>query len=188
MGDSITDFWGRRHGKFFPGKPYINRGVSVVFTTQMLLRFRADVMALKPRVVVIMGGTNDIGGSLGPVLQEATHDNIMSMVELARANGIRVVLASVTPVCDTPTVQTTKRPNAKLAELNMWLKAYAARQRIVYLDYWSAMLDDQGMLPRTQLRRPASQRCGLCRDGTAGREGDRRRPRPEVVSTTVRRP
>src|ERR1017187_7575684 len=100
MGDSITDFWGRRYGKFFPGKPYINRGISAQLTPQMLLRFRADVIALKPRVVVILGGTNDIGGSLGPVAPEATRDILMSMVDLARANGIRVVLSSLTPVCD----------------------------------------------------------------------------------------
>jgi len=97
MGDSITDFWGRRFGKFFPGKPYINRGISAQLTTQMLIRFRADVIALKPEVVVILGGTNDIGGSLGPISPEATRDNIMSMVDLARVNGIKVALCSLSP-------------------------------------------------------------------------------------------
>jgi lysophospholipase L1-like esterase len=146
LGSSVTDLWGRRYGKFFPGKPYINRGISGQLTTQMLLRFRADVIALKPRVVVILGGGNDIGGSLGPVAPAATRDNIMSMVDLARANGIRVVLCSITPVCDSIQPQTDKRPIAKLAELNAWMKDYAAREKIVYLDYWSAMLDGQGLL------------------------------------------
>ncbi|HYW47066.1 MAG TPA: SGNH/GDSL hydrolase family protein [Bryobacteraceae bacterium] len=146
MGDSITDFWGRRYGKFFPGKPYINRGISGQITPQMLLRFRQDVIALKPKVVVILGGTNDIGGSLGPVPPDATRNNIMSMVDLARANGIRVVLSSLTPVCDSIQPQTDKRPMEKLAELNTWMKTYAARERTIYLDYWSAMLDDKGVL------------------------------------------
>jgi lysophospholipase L1-like esterase len=146
MGDSVTDGWGRRYGKFFPGKPYINRGISGQLTTQMLLRFRADVIELKPRLVVILGGSNDIGGSLGPVAPEATHNNIMSMVDISRANGIRVVLASVLRVCDAFGPQTVRRPIAKLAELNTWIRAYAGRERIVYLDYWSAMLDSAGML------------------------------------------
>lgn len=146
MGDSITDFWGRRYGKFFTGEPYINRGISGQVTPQMLLRFRQDVIALQPKVVVILGGTNDIGGSLGPVAPEATRNNIMSMVDLARANHILVVLSSLTPVCDYISPQTDKRPMQKLKELNDWMKDYAARNGIVYLDYWPAMLDDQGML------------------------------------------
>jgi lysophospholipase L1-like esterase len=146
MGDSITDFWGRRYGKFFPGKPYINRGISAQLTPQMLLRFRPDVIALHPKVVVILAGTNDIGGSLGPVPPEATRDNIMSMVDLARAHGIRVVLSSLTPVCDLLGPQTDKRPVEKLRELNAWMKEYAVREKIVFLDYWPAMLDDKGML------------------------------------------
>ena len=146
FGDSITDFWGRRYGKFFPGKPYINRGISGQVTPQMLLRFRQDVIALQPRAVVILAGTNDIGGSLGPVDAAATHANLMSMVELARAHKIRVVLASLTPVCDYLSPQTEKRPMEKLKEMNAWMKDYAAKNGVVYLDYWSAMLDEQGML------------------------------------------
>jgi len=146
MGDSITDFWGRRYGKFFPGKPYINRGISGQVTPQMLLRFRQDVIALQPKVVVILAGTNDIGGSLGPIAGDATRANLMSMVDLARANHIAVVLASMTPVCDYLSPQTAKRPMEKLKELNDWIKDYAAGNQIVYLDYWSAMLDDQGVL------------------------------------------
>jgi len=146
MGDSITDFWGRRYGKFFTGQPYINRGISGQVTPQMLLRFRQDVIALAPKVVVILGGTNDIGGSLGPIAPDATRNNIMSMVDLAKANHIAVVLSSLTPVCDSISPQTGKRPMEKLKELNDWMKDYAARAGIVYLDYWSAMLDEHGML------------------------------------------
>ena len=98
MGDSITDSWGRHHGKFFPGEPYINRGIGGQTTSQMLLRFRRDVIALQPKVVVILGGTNDFKPSLGPIPPEETRNNIMSMVDLARANNIQVVLSSLTPV------------------------------------------------------------------------------------------
>lgn len=146
LGDSITDFWGRRYGKFFPGKPYINRGISGQVTPQLLLRFRQDVLGLAPRVVVILAGTNDIGGSLGPIDPEATRANIMSMAELARLHGIRVVLSSLTPVCDYLQPQTAKHPMEKLRQLNGWLKEYAAANGAVYLDYWSAMLDEHGML------------------------------------------
>ena len=146
MGDSITDSWGRHHGKFFPGEPYINRGIGGQTTSQMLLRFRQDVIALQPKVVVILGGTNDFKPSLGPIPPEATRNNIMSMVDLARANNIQVVLSSLTPVCDYFTPQTKTRPLEKLSELNDWMKDYAAKNNIVYLDYWHAMLDDKGML------------------------------------------
>ncbi len=146
LGDSITDFWGRRYGKFFPGKPYLNRGISGQVTPQLLLRFRQDVIALHPRVVVFLGGTNDIGGSLGPIDSEATQNNIMSIVDLARQNHIAVVLSSLTPVCDAISPQTDKRPMEKIKAMNDWLKDYAARNKIVYLDYFSAMLDEQGML------------------------------------------
>jgi lysophospholipase L1-like esterase len=146
FGDSITDFWGRRYGKFFPGKPYINRGISGQVTPQMLLRFRQDVIALEPAAVVILAGTNDIGGSLGPVDAAATHANLMSMVELARAHKIRVVLASLTPVCDSISPQTDKRPMEKLKQMNDWIKEYALKNGIVYLDYWTPMLDAKGVL------------------------------------------
>jgi lysophospholipase L1-like esterase/ketosteroid isomerase-like protein len=146
MGDSITDFWGRRYGKFFPGKPYINRGISAQVTPQMLLRFRQDVIALQPKVVVILAGTNDIGGSLGPVDVEATHSNLMSMADLARAHGIKVVLSGMTPLCDYISPQTVKRPVERLKQMNDWIKDYAARNGVVYLDYWTAMVDAQGML------------------------------------------
>jgi acyl-CoA thioesterase I len=141
MGDSITEGWGGP-GSFFPGKPYINRGISGQTTPQMLVRFRPDVIALKPRVVVILAGTNDIAGNTGPTTLEMTRDNLMSMVDLARANGIRVVLASVLPAYDFPW-QPGARPAGKIAALNAWLKEYAAQKRIVYLDYYSAMVDDR---------------------------------------------
>ncbi len=146
LGDSITDFWGRRYGKFFPGKPYVNRGISGQVTPQLLLRFRQDVIALDPRVAVILAGTNDIGGSLGPIDSQATRNNIMSMVDLARAHHIAVVLSSLTPVCDYISPQTGKRPPEKLRAMNEWLKKYASQNGLIYLDYWTAMLDEHGML------------------------------------------
>jgi lysophospholipase L1-like esterase len=109
MGDSITDGWGRHYGTFFPGKPYVNRGISGQTTPQMLVRFRSDVINLKPKVVVILGGTNDIAGNTGPESLEDIEGNMMSMAELAHANGIKVVLSSLTPVCDYIKPQTERR-------------------------------------------------------------------------------
>ncbi len=146
MGDSITDAWGRSRGKFFPGKPYVNRGISGQTTPQMLIRFRPDVIALKPKVVVFLAGTNDIAGNTGPMTLEAIEDNLASMVELAKFHDIRVVLSSVMPVCDYIRPQTGRRPPAKIVALNAWIKEYAARNGLVYLDYYSAMLDDKQML------------------------------------------
>jgi len=150
MGDSITDAWGRTYGKtsFFPGKPYINRGISGQTTPQMLIRFRQDVIALKPKVVVILAGTNDIGGNTGPSTLEMIEDNLAGMTELAQANGIKVVLSSVMPTCDYIRMQSDRRPNAKIIELNKWIKDYAAVHQAIYLDYFTAMLDDQGALKK----------------------------------------
>jgi lysophospholipase L1-like esterase len=150
MGDSITDAWGRSYGKFFPGKPFINRGISGQTTPQMLIRFRPDVLALKPNAVVILAGTNDIAGNTGPMTLEEIEGNLMSMAELAKANGIKVVLASVMPVTDAIRPQTARRPPEKIRALNTWLKDYASKAGAVYLDYYSAMVDDKGML-RTEL-------------------------------------
>src|SRR4030081_2720898 len=100
MGDSITDGWGRKYGKFFPGKPYVNRGISGQTTPQMLIRFRPDVIALRPKAVVILAGTNDIAGNTGPTTDEQIEGNLASMAELAAANGIKVVLSSITPVSE----------------------------------------------------------------------------------------
>lgn len=149
MGDSITDFWGRTTGVFFPGKPYVNRGISGQTTPQMLLRFRADVIALKPRVVVILAGTNDLAGNTGPSTLGMIEDNLTSMAELARANHIRVVLASVMPVSDyNDPNETRARPPEKIIALNAWIKSYAQREHFVYLDYYSAMLDSSQALKR----------------------------------------
>jgi lysophospholipase L1-like esterase len=148
MGDSITDNWGRKYSKFFEGKPYVNRGIGGQTTPQMLIRFRPDVIALKPRVVVILAGTNDIAGNTGAMTLEAIEDNLASMAELAAANKIRVVLASVMPVCDYVRTQTVQRPPEKIISLNAWIKDFAAKNSHVYLDYYSAMLDDKQMLRR----------------------------------------
>ena len=147
MGDSITDGWG--HGAaFFPGKPYVNRGISGQTTPQMLIRFRPDVIALKPKAVVILAGTNDIAGNTGPETLTDIEGNLTSMAELAKVNNIRVVLASVMPVCDYIKPQTTRRPPAEIVELDDWIKKYAAANNFVYLDYYSAMVDEHGMLKK----------------------------------------
>lgn len=148
MGDSITDAWGRTYGKFFPGKPYVNRGISGQTTPQMLIRFRPDVIDLQPKVVVILAGTNDIAGNTGPETLEEIEENLESMAQLAKANKIRVVLSAVMPVCNCVKDQTTKRPPDKIVALNNWIKNYAARSHFVYLDYYSAMVDDHGMLKK----------------------------------------
>jgi lysophospholipase L1-like esterase len=154
MGDSITDLWDDNgYGGFFPGKPYVNRGIGGQTTPQMLIRFRPDVIALQPKVVVILAGTNDLAGNTGPMTMEAIQANLASMAELARANGIRVVMASLLPVSDyeknkdgNPINQTTRRPPEQIKALNEWIKAYAAKNDAVYLDYFSATVDDKGFL------------------------------------------
>jgi lysophospholipase L1-like esterase len=148
MGDSITDAWGRTRGKFFPGKPYVNRGISGQTTPQMVLRFRPDVIDLHPKVVVILAGTNDIAGNTGPETLEEIEGNLITMVELAKANKIRVVLSSVMPVCDYIRPQTERRPPAKIIALNTWMQDYAKSHKLVYLDYYSALIDDQKMLKK----------------------------------------
>lgn len=153
IGDSITDSW--KLSEYFPGRPYINRGISGQTTPQMLIRFRPDVVDLKPKVTVILAGTNDIAGNTGPTTLEAVQDNIASMAELAKANGIRVVLASVLPISDynknkdgTQIVRSAVRPPEKVLFMNRWMKEYAAANGLTYLDYFSAMADDKGYLKR----------------------------------------
>jgi len=148
MGDSITDAWGRGRGKFFPGEPYVNRGISGQTTPQMVLRFRPDVIDLHPKVVVILAGTNDIAGNTGPESLEEIEGNLMTMAELAKANKIKVVLASVMPVCDYIRPQTARRPPEKIIALNAWIQNYAKLHKLVYLDYYSALIDDQKMLKK----------------------------------------
>ena len=144
-GDSITDAWGRRPdtGEFFPGKPYVNRGISGQTTPQMVVRFRQDVINLHPRVVVILAGTNDVAGNTGPMTPEMTEDNFRSMVDLAKANGIRVIVASILPAADYPW-KPGMAPAGKIKTLNAWLAGYATNHSIAYLDYYSAMADDNG--------------------------------------------
>jgi lysophospholipase L1-like esterase len=142
MGNSISDSWAPFFGDMFPGKPYIGRGISGQTTPQMLVRFRQDVIALEPSVVVILAGTNDIAGNTGPSSLEMIEDNLMSMTELAKANGIRVVLASVLPAYDYPW-RPGLEPAPKIVALNAWMKSYAGRVGAVYLDFHSAMTDER---------------------------------------------
>ena len=147
MGDSITDMW--RLDQYFPGKPYINRGIGGQTTPQMLVRFRQDVIDLRPKVVVILAGTNDIAGNTGPMSLDEIEEQFESMSELARLHGIRVVFSSIVPVHNhTPAARATfpLRPLDKIQALNQWLKTYAAANGGVYLDYFSAMVDDKGWL------------------------------------------
>ena len=150
MGDSITDGWPLP--EYFPGKPYVNRGISGQTTPQMLIRFRPDVIALKPKVVVILAGTNDIAGNTGPMTVEQVEGNYASYwAELAKANDIRVVFSSVIPVNNyTPQAVPffLTRSQEKILALNEWLKTYCAANGHVYLDYFGAMVDEKGMLKR----------------------------------------
>jgi lysophospholipase L1-like esterase len=152
MGDSITDNWQQpRFGGFFGGKNYVDRGISGQTTPQMLIRFRPDVIALKPKVVVILAGTNDIAGNTGPMTDDEIEGNLASMSELAHTHQIRVVLSSITPVSNyhTPAngnAQTFLRPMDRIRRVNAWIKKYAADHGDVYLDYFSAMIDDKGLL------------------------------------------
>lgn len=154
MGDSITDSWDNpTNGGFFPGKPYVNRGISGQTTPQMLIRFRRDVIELKPKVVVILAGTNDLAGNTGPTTLEAIEDNLRSMAELATLHGIRIVFASLLPVSNyeirdgKQLIQTVRRPPDRILALNQWMKDFARTHRhVFYLDYFSAMVDDRGFL------------------------------------------
>jgi lysophospholipase L1-like esterase len=138
-GDSITDGWGRRPGTgtFFPGKPYVNRGISGQTTPQMVVRFQQDVVHLHPAVVVILAGTNDVAGNTGPSTPEMTEDNFASMAAIARQDGIKVVLASITPAYAYPWKRSVQ-PVPAIHEINQWLKAYC--------DYYAALVDDKGAM------------------------------------------
>ncbi len=144
MGDSITEGW--HLNESFPGKPYINRGISGQTTPQMLVRFRQDVIALKPKVVVILAGTNDIAGNTGPETLEQVEDNLASMADLAHANGIKIVLCSILPAFDYWWAR-GMTPAPKIDAINKWIKAYAADHGYVYVDFHSAMKDAQDGLP-----------------------------------------
>lgn len=146
LGDEITENWGKGKAKFFPGKPYLNRGITRQVAAQMLVRFRQDVIELKPKVVIIEAGTNDLARVMGPSSESTMGDEIKSMVELAKLHGIRVVLASVTPVCNCYDPEmTVRRPPGKIIGLNGWLKDYAKESGSIYLDYYSALVEGRAM-------------------------------------------
>jgi lysophospholipase L1-like esterase len=166
MGDSITDFW--RLADYFPGQPYVDRGISGQTTPQMLARMYADVIDLKPAAMIVLAGTNDIAHNTGPVTAEMIEENIMAMTELAQGHGIKVILCSVTPVSDYPfrkqqsappappvpgqppqrprARMTVGRPPADILKINAWMKDYAARVHAVYADYFTALVDEKGWL------------------------------------------
>ncbi len=149
FGDSITDFWPLP--EYFPGKPYINRGISAQTTSQMLVRLRQDVVALHPKAVVILAGTNDIAGNTGPMRIEDIEANYTSLAELAAANKIKVIFSSVLPIHNyTPQSQDlfAQRSPDKILQLNRWLSAHCAARGWLYLDYFSTLVDPQGMLQR----------------------------------------
>ena len=149
FGDSITDIW--KLEDYFPGKPYLNRGIGGQTTPQMLVRFRQDVIDLHPKVVVILAGNNDIAGNTGPMRLEDIEADYASLAELARANHIAVVFSSVLPVHNyTPKSQDffAQRSPEKILALNRWLNDYCAANGLVYLDYFTSMVDDKGLLKR----------------------------------------
>ncbi|MEO7997851.1 MAG: SGNH/GDSL hydrolase family protein [Gemmatimonadaceae bacterium] len=147
MGNSITEAWAPLFAQLFPGKPYVGRGISGQTTPQMLVRFRQDVIALKPSVVVILAGTNDIAGNTGPSTLEMIEDNLAGMSELAQANGIRVVMCSVLPVFDYPW-KPGLEPAPKIVALNTWIRAYAKSHKAQYADFHTAMADARMGLPK----------------------------------------
>ncbi|MEK7725138.1 MAG: SGNH/GDSL hydrolase family protein [Acidobacteriota bacterium] len=151
LGDSITDSW--KLAEYFPNQLYINRGISGQTTPQMLLRMRPDVIAHKPKVMLLLAGTNDISANTGPVTNEYIQGNIEAIVETAHANGINVILASILPVSDynknakgEAIIRTVQRPPARILELNKWIKEYCETKGLIYLDYFSATVDDKGFL------------------------------------------
>ena len=149
FGDSITDIW--KLDEYFPGKPYVNRGIGGQTTPQMLVRFRQDVINLHPKVVVILAGTNDVAGNTGPMRNEDIEANYASFAELARAHDIKVVYSSVLPVHNYTERSKdffAQRPMTRILALNQWLKDYCAKNNLIYLDYFSAVVDDKGLLKK----------------------------------------
>jgi len=147
MGNSITEGWKTLNPAFFSNNGYINRGISGQTTQQMLVRFRSDVVNLKPKIVVILAGTNDIAGNTGLSTLEMIEDNIKSMIEIANANNIKVIVCSVLPVYDYPW-KPGLNPSQKIIDLNKWLKEYAFKNNIVYVDYFTPMADERNGLKK----------------------------------------
>lgn len=153
MGDSITDGW--KLAQYFPGKPYVNRGISGQTTPQMLVRMFEDVINLKPAAVIILAGTNDVARNTGPETLQMVEENFQAMTELAQAHNIKVILCALTPVSDYgPRKMTETRPPADILKLNAWLKSYAAKVNAIYADYFTPLADEKGMLKE-----------GISRDG-----------------------
>jgi lysophospholipase L1-like esterase len=149
LGDSITEAWPLERD--FPGKPYVNRGISGQTTSQLLLRLRADVIDLGARAVVILAGTNDLPGNTGPITLEEIEENFEAMAELARAHGVRVIFSSILPVHNYTRGSEENfepRPTEKIVALNRWLEGYCRAKGLVYLDYFSAMVDEHGLMRR----------------------------------------
>ena len=145
LGDSITDGW--KLSQYFPGKPYVNRGISGQTTPQMLTRMFEDVINLEPAALVILAGTNDIAHNTGPETMAMVQENFQAMTELAQLHHIKVILCGLTPVSDYgPKKMTENHPPATLLKLNAWIKDYAARTHAVYADYFAPLVDDKGML------------------------------------------
>ena len=144
-GDSITDAWARNPDEFFPGKHYIGRGISGQTTPQMLVRFQQDVVHLEPAVVVILAGTNDIAGNTGPSTPDMIEDNFASMVAIAKANNIKMVISSILPA-DHYSWRPGVQPADQIRQMNTRLKALCQKDGLVYLDYYSAMANANGGL------------------------------------------
>jgi lysophospholipase L1-like esterase len=145
MGDSITDGW--KLAQFFPDKAYVNRGISGQITSQMLVRMFPDVIDLQPSAMIVLAGTNDIAGNDGPETLTMIEENLQAMTELAQAHGIKVILCSVMPISDyTSRKQTIKRPPGDILKLNGWIRDYAAKVHAVFADYFTAVVDEKGML------------------------------------------
>ena len=145
FGDSITDGWGRSVGEFFPGKPYVNRGISGQTSPQMLIRFQQDVIHLKPAAVVLLIGTNDLAQNTGPESMEQIEDNFRSIVALAKANHIRVVISSVLPADRFPW-HPGIAPATQIVELNKWLVDFCKAEKLVYLDYYPVLATPEGAM------------------------------------------
>ena len=183
LGDSITDGW--KLAQYFPGKPYVNRGISGQTTPQMLVRMFPDVIALKPAALLVYAGTNDIAGNTGPSTLTMIEDNLQAITELAQAHGIKVILCSVTPVSDyTARKQTVQRPPSDILKLNAWMREYAAIAHAVFADYYAALVDETGMLkqgfsgdglhPERQRLRVADAGCRSCDCKSTALTADRR--------------